>query len=59
MQEAKTNRIGLELQERDLAIFRGLFESRLMTLDHITRLYFGVMRAGLRAPQALALLFSS
>jgi len=37
---AKNNRPGLELQARDLAIFRGLFESRLMTLEHITRLYF-------------------
>lgn len=37
----ETNRRpSLELQERDLAIFRGLFESRLMTLDHIARLYF-------------------
>lgn len=37
----ETNRrLSLELQERDLAIFRGLFESRPMTLDHIARLYF-------------------
>ncbi|MCA1602606.1 MAG: replication-relaxation family protein [Acidobacteria bacterium] len=36
----KNSRPGLDLQARDLAIFQGLFESRLMTLDHITRLYF-------------------
>jgi hypothetical protein len=28
------------LQERDLAILQGLFESRLMTLNHIKHLYF-------------------
>jgi hypothetical protein len=28
------------LQERDLAILQGLFESRLMTLHHITHLFF-------------------
>jgi hypothetical protein len=26
--------------KNDLEIFRGLFESRLKTLDHITRVYF-------------------
>lgn len=40
MQGATKNQPTLELQERDLEIFRGLFESRLMTLDHIARLYF-------------------
>jgi hypothetical protein len=38
--QRKKNRPGLELQERDIAIFLGLFESRLMTLEHLTRLYF-------------------
>ena len=28
------------MQERDLAILQGLFESRLMTLTHVTHLYF-------------------
>ncbi len=40
MPSGKNNRPSIELQDRDLAIFRGLFESRLMTLGHITRLYF-------------------
>jgi hypothetical protein len=31
----------IELQERDLALMRGLFESRVMTLSHIGTLYFG------------------
>jgi Replication-relaxation len=35
-----TTRAEVELQERDLAILQGLFESRLMTLTHITHLYF-------------------
>jgi hypothetical protein len=37
---AKRARAEVELQERDLAILQGLFESRLMTLKHVTRLYF-------------------
>jgi hypothetical protein len=40
MSEARTTRAEVELQERDLAILQGLFESRLMTLNHITHLYF-------------------
>lgn len=30
----------LQLQERDIEILRGLFESRVMTLSHIAELYF-------------------
>jgi hypothetical protein len=30
----------LQLQERDLAVLRGLFESRIMTAGHIARIYF-------------------
>jgi hypothetical protein len=37
---AKKARAEVELQERDLAILQGLFESRLMTLTHITHLHF-------------------
>jgi hypothetical protein len=33
-------RAEVELQERDLAILQGLFESRLMTLNHVTHLFF-------------------
>jgi hypothetical protein len=40
MSGARTTRAEVELQERDLAVLQGLFESRLMTLTHITRLYF-------------------
>ncbi|MGI8426634.1 MAG: replication-relaxation family protein [Actinomycetota bacterium] len=40
MPSGKNSRPSIELQDRDLAIFRGLFESRLMTLGHIARLYF-------------------
>jgi hypothetical protein len=40
MSGARTTRTEVELQERDLAILQGLFESRLMTLTHITHLYF-------------------
>jgi hypothetical protein len=41
MSEARRTRPGIDwLQERDLAILRGLFESRLMTLTHVTHLYF-------------------
>jgi hypothetical protein len=37
---ARTTRAEVELHERDLAILQGLFESRLMTLTHITHLFF-------------------
>jgi len=30
----------ISLQKRDLALLRGLFESRVMTNDHATALYF-------------------
>jgi hypothetical protein len=41
MPERRRTRPGIEwLQERDLAILQGLFESRLMTLTHVTHLYF-------------------
>jgi hypothetical protein len=40
MSGARTTRAEVELQERDLAILQGLFESRLMTLTHVTHLYF-------------------
>jgi hypothetical protein len=30
----------LQLQNRDLALLRGLFECRVMTNDHATALYF-------------------
>jgi hypothetical protein len=41
MSEARRTSSGIEwLQERDLAVLQGLFESRLMTLTHITRLHF-------------------
>jgi hypothetical protein len=30
----------LQLQDRDLALLRGLFECRVMTTDHATPLYF-------------------
>jgi hypothetical protein len=33
-------RHNLDLQERDLAIMQGLFESRVMTLQHMVSLYF-------------------
>jgi hypothetical protein len=31
---------GISFQERDLALLRGLFESRVMTLKHVSALYF-------------------
>src|SRR5688572_475912 len=34
----------IELQERDLELLRGLFESRIMTLDHIAALHFSGKR---------------
>ena len=33
--------IGVHFQERDYALLRGFFESRIMTLQHIADLYFG------------------
>jgi len=30
----------LQLQDRDFALLHGLFESRVMTTDHATALYF-------------------
>jgi tRNA A-37 threonylcarbamoyl transferase component Bud32 len=39
MPGARRTRAEVELQERDLAILQGLFESRLMTLTHITHLF--------------------
>ena len=35
----------LQLQDRDLALLRGLFECRVMTTDHIATLYFEGKRA--------------
>jgi hypothetical protein len=40
MSGARTTRTEVELQERHLAILQGLFESRLMTLTHVTHLFF-------------------
>jgi hypothetical protein len=37
----RSKRKQIEPQARDVAIFRALFESRLMTLNHIKDLYFG------------------
>src|SRR4051812_21617120 len=33
-------RLPIELQDRDFALLRGLFESRVMTLGHIASLFF-------------------
>jgi hypothetical protein len=33
--------LAIRLQDRDLALIRGLFECRVMTTDHATALYFG------------------
>jgi len=41
MPTLKTPSDSLSVQQRDLALFRGLFESRVMTADHISTLYFG------------------
>lgn len=35
-----TQQTGIEFQERDLALLRGLFESRVMTSKHVAALYF-------------------
>jgi hypothetical protein len=37
---SKPQRPAIELQDRDFAVLRGLFESRVMTLAHIAALYF-------------------
>ena len=37
---AEIIRSGIEFQERDLALLRGLFESRVMTSKHVAALYF-------------------
>src|ERR1700722_12564940 len=44
----------VELQDRDAEILRGLFDSRLMTLAHISALYFeGRQEAGKKRIQKL------
>lgn len=42
--ESKRQSDALQLQDRDLALLRGLFESRVMTIKHIAPLYFGGSR---------------
>jgi len=37
---ARPKIVALQLQDRDLALLRGLFECRVMTADHIATLYF-------------------
>src|SRR4051812_13098621 len=39
-QMASLGRNGVDLQERDFDILAGLFECRVMTLAHVTDLYF-------------------
>jgi len=41
MTVARTSRAAIDLQDRDFTLLRGLLESRIMTADHITTLYFG------------------
>jgi len=44
----------LQLQARDLALLRGLFESRVMTAEHIAMIYFdGRSEAGKKRLQKL------
>jgi hypothetical protein len=44
----------LSVQERDLALLRGLFESRVMTAEHIVTIYFdGRSEAGKKRLQKL------
>src|ERR1700722_10245128 len=38
MPQSKSN--SLQFQDRDIALIRGLFESRIMTIEHATALYF-------------------
>jgi len=40
MATSKIRADALQLQDRDLVLLRGLFESRVMTTDHATALYF-------------------
>jgi hypothetical protein len=40
IRSVKTKSDSLQLQDRDLALLRGLFECRVMTNDHATALYF-------------------
>jgi hypothetical protein len=40
----KSNLDSIVFQDRDIALLRGLFESRVMTTDHATTLYFGGKR---------------
>lgn len=40
MATSKSQDASLQLQNRDLALLRGLFESRVMTADHAATLYF-------------------
>jgi hypothetical protein len=39
--ESVADKNGVQLQERDLAILRGLFDSRVATIHHLSTLYFG------------------
>jgi hypothetical protein len=41
MPASKSKFDSIDIQERDLALLRGLFESRVMTAVHIAALYFG------------------
>jgi hypothetical protein len=41
MVRTKPHRPTVQITDSDLAIFRGLFESRLLTRDHIARLFRG------------------
>ena len=51
---SRSNHNSLELQNRDAEILRGLFDSRLMTLAHISALYFdGRQEAGKKRIQKL------
>src|ERR1700722_8639718 len=40
MNTSKMRADSLQLQRRDVALLRGLFESRVMTAEHIAKLYF-------------------
>jgi hypothetical protein len=41
METSKASPGAIDLQDRDFALLRGLFESRIMTARHIATLYFG------------------
>jgi hypothetical protein len=46
--------IGIDIQERDLAVMRGLYEARVMTLAHLADLYFdGSFHAATKRVQKL------